>query len=118
MTQHYRENQTLFPTYLITGQYLPTINSLNLTPMPSGTQAAAEGSGGEVKAEPMEVDSQESEVKREDPEKTPTKVKEEASEVEVKTEKMDEETIKVEDITRRGMLLVGGKTEMEGSFLL
>ena len=106
MTQHYRENEgTLFPTYLITGRYLPSIKSLDLTPMPSATQANA---GENTKADAMEVDKQESD----DRDRTP-KV-----ETSVKEEMANEGAVRDEEIQTRGMLLVGGRAEMEGGFFI
>lgn len=77
--------------------------------MPSATQAnAAARSTEEVKAEAMDVDTQES--AKDDPDKTPTKVKQETAESAVKTEVLEDD----EKIEARGMLLVGGRGEMEG----
>ncbi|KAI5455315.1 hypothetical protein NCC49_000129 [Naganishia albida] len=102
MAQHCRENENLFPTYLMTGRYLPSIRSLNLTQTQTATQAAT---GTAPDNDKMEVDP----TPERDLDKTPTKAKgQDADAV-----KADGLPMKEEQIVTKGMLLVGGREEME-----
>jgi hypothetical protein len=104
MAQHFRENENLFPTYLMTGRYLPSIRSLNLTQTQTATQAAT---GTVPDSDKMEVDP----TPEDDLDKTPTKAK---SRDEAEAVKEDGWPLKEEQIVTKGMLLVGGREEMEG----
>ncbi|GHJ86297.1 hypothetical protein NliqN6_2699 [Naganishia liquefaciens] len=107
LTQHYRANeQALFPTYLMTGRYLPSIKSLDLTPMPSATQVNGSVNG-EFKADAMDVDTQ---VQGHSEETSPKGVVNEAGGA---SAAVNGDPLVDEQIETRGMLLVGGRDEME-----
>lgn len=106
MAQHFRENENLFPTYLMTGRYLPSIKSLHLIKTQSATQAAA---GTEQDGDKMDVDA----TPEDDLDKTPTKARESQDDA----VREDGWPLKEENIVAKGMLLVGGRQEMEGMSL-
>ncbi|KAJ9110562.1 hypothetical protein QFC20_002891 [Naganishia adeliensis] len=105
MAQHLRENENLFPTYLMTGRYLPSIKFLNLTQTQSATQAAT--STKQDAGDKMEVDA----TPEDDLDKTPTKARK--SQDDDNAVKEDGWPLKEEQIVAKGMLLVGGREEME-----
>lgn len=113
MTQHYRENANLFPTYLMTGRYLPTIKSIPLTQTQTATQFDTGASKTEEAGtgDKMDVDS----TPEDDLDKTPTKARQGMNESNAGIGN-DGWPLQDEHIVTKGMLLVGGREEMEGEF--
>jgi hypothetical protein len=122
MYRHSRENANLFPTYLMTGTYLPSITSLELTQTQTATQQDTVDSSAEpsASADSMQIDDTQETVsglEDEDNDKTPTKAQllldESKPEIGMKSG-AEGWPLRDEHIVTRGLLLVGGQEEMEG----
>ncbi|KAJ9107567.1 hypothetical protein QFC21_001026 [Naganishia friedmannii] len=122
MHRHFQENPNLFPTYLMTGTYLPSIKSLELTQTQTATQHLAASTPAEpsASADSMQIDNtQESAPGMDDDDgKKPTKAQQllDESKPEIGMKGGAEGwPLRDEDIVTRGLLLVGGREEMEGT---
>lgn len=116
LARYLKANPTTFPTYLLTGTYLPT-KSRSSTPVPASDEKVETPSTPTPTSTPMDVDETTPKAvkgERDGPTIDPDEIKPEITKL--KSRKDDPYPVHCEDVERKGMLLVGGKETLESEY--
>ncbi|KAG7562476.1 hypothetical protein FFLO_02055 [Filobasidium floriforme] len=118
LVRYLKANPTTFPTYILTGTYLPT-RSRSSTPVPTSDEKIETPSTPTPTSTPMDVDETTPKAvkgERDGPTIDPDEIKPEITKL--KSRKDDPYPVHCEDVERKGMLLVGGKETLESKLEL
>ena len=109
LVRYFKANPETFPTYLLTGTYLP-IKSRSSTPVPASDEKVEAPSTPTPTSTQMDVDETTPKAVKNEVDDTmidPDEIKPEITKL--KSAKDDPYPVDSEDVERKGMLLVGGK---------
>jgi hypothetical protein len=116
LVRYLKANPTTFPTYILTGTYLPT-RSRSSTPLPTSDEKIETPSTPTPTSTPMDVDETTPKAvkgERDGPTIDPDEIKPEITKL--KSRKDDPYPVHCEDVERKGMLLLGGKETLESEY--